>query len=88
MLNYQKLGLDLKHCETAVNYTEILNKFKFIIMNDPINFDDNFDDLFGINDGLARFIIFDEAHNLFRNINNANRKGIAIYNTLMGLSNI
>jgi Rad3-related DNA helicase len=41
-------------------------------MNDPVNFSDKFDALFGINDMLPRFIIFDEAHNLFRNINNTN----------------
>jgi hypothetical protein len=51
-------------------------------MNDPVNFSDKFDALFGINDMLPRFIIFDEAHNLFRNINNTNQKGIDIYYTI------
>lgn len=51
---------------------EVLSNFKFVIMNDPVNFSDKFDALFGINDMLPRFIIFDEAHNLFRNINNTN----------------
>lgn len=45
-------------------------------MNDPIGFTDKFEELFGINDNIPRFIIFDEAHNLFRNINNTNKKGM------------
>ena len=57
-------------------------------MNDPINFSDNFEELFGINDLKQHFIIFDEAHNLFRSINNGNDKGIMIYEKLTKARNI
>lgn len=57
-------------------------------MNDPVNFSDKFDALFGINDNIPRFIIFDEAHNLFRNINNTNKKGMDIYDMIINSRNI
>ena len=52
-------------------------------MNDPVNFSDNFNSIFDISGSRNHFLIFDEAHNLFRGINNGNKTAYKIYNKIM-----
>ena len=52
-------------------------------MNDPFNFKDNLQSELDSHSTMYRFIIFDEAHNLFRSINNGNENAVLVYEMLM-----
>ena len=60
----------------------------YIIQNDPFNFTDNFDGLFGLFGARHLMVIFDEAHNMFRGISNGNAKAVNVYNRIMEQKNL
>lgn len=49
-------------------------------MNDTVNLSDNFSAIFDLPKLKNHFIIIDEAHNLFRGMNNGNHTAVKIYN--------
>lgn len=55
----------------------------YIIQNDPFNFTDNFEALFGLMGSRRLMVIIDEAHNIFRGISNGNVKAVNVYNRIM-----
>ena len=57
-------------------------------MNDTVNLSDNFSGIFDLPKLKHHFLIFDEAHNLFRGINNGNETAVKIYNKLVSEDNI